>query len=381
MLELCASVKVPDSKSVQKDYNRQATMVENFKEEEEPCEYENDMLPTPGEQSLLPKEDDEVEYGSDMVENVPSSQDVIEPKNGAGANRPPSRREKNKDFKDVEATGKWGRISRKDMIIVVIGFFAVAGGVTAAVVLTTKGAPAPAPRTPAPTPAPTMPPDIAPELQMPVILQAIESSKFLNVSDLSNDLAYYQDSANRALAKNELEKAMFWSIIDDPFQPAPDSPWLIPRFALAAFYYATGGEQWITQSNWLTISSVCDWHGIYCDSFGKMVREVDQSGNNLVGTIPDSLNMLSTLLALTVTQNKLVGTLPWLALGSIPSLSILAANDNQFTGSMSGDIRDNGVLSKFLVSSGIGSQYVIVPAFCKQSHVSHCLYFPLAILL
>lgn len=346
--------QVTDSKAIQKGlYNRHAIMAEVFKEEEEPDEYEHDTLSRPREQSLLPNEDDAVEYGSGTQENVRSSQNDMEPTNGGGVNRPTPRREKNKDFKDVETTGKWGQISRKDMIIVVIVFLAVAGGVTAAVVLGTKGSPAPAPRTPAPTPAPTIPPDIAPELQFPVILQAIESNTFLNVSDLSNDLAYYQDPANRALAKNELEKAMFWSIIDDPFQPTPDSPWLIPRFALAAFYYATGGEQWTTQSNWLTIASVCDWHGIYCDRFRNSVREVDQTGNNLVGTIPDSLNMLSTLLALTVTQNQLVGTVPWLALGSIPSLSILAANDNILTGSMSGDIRANGVLTTLLLQKNL----------------------------
>lgn len=263
--------------------------------------------------------------------------------------RPPPKPEKNEKFKDLEKTGRWGSISRTDKLIVVCVFLAIVGVVIGVVVGTSgsQSSPVPAPKTPAPTPSPTIPPDVAPEDQFPVILEAIKSNPFLNASDLSNDLAFYLDSANRASAKNELEKAMFWSIIDDPFQPSRDSPWLVPRFALAAVYFATGGHNWTSSDKWLTIDPACDWHGIYCDRFGTFVNELDLPANNLAGTIPPAINMLSDLLGVTFSANNLAGTVPWLALGSIPSLSYLSLNNNVLTGELSADVRANGVLCKY----------------------------------
>jgi hypothetical protein len=174
----------------------------------------------------------------------------------------------------------------------------------------------------------------------------LDNHTLVNSASVSRDITYYLTPANRANAQNELEKAMFWSIIDDPLQPDPSNPWLIPRYVLASFYFATGGELWKNSSNWLTISSVCDWHGVYCNRFRDQVNEIDLSSNNLVGTLPDSLNMMTHLVAITLSNNQLTGTVPWLALGSIPRLSYLSLFNNKLTGTLSSDIRANGVFCK-----------------------------------
>lgn len=316
-------------------------MREEFKEEEVPYDYESAQN---DQNSLL--QDDSAPQETNQRGPALLNDDK---------QRPPPKREKNERFQDLEKTGRWGSISRKDKLIVACIVLTIVAAVVATVVVISgsQSSPAPAPRTPSPTPAPTIPPDVPAEVQFPVIMAAIESNPFLNISDLSNDLAFYQDTANRASAKNELEKAMFWSIIDDPLQPSADSPWLVPRFALAAIYFATSGNKWTVSDNWLTIASACEWHGVYCDRFDETVNELDLPGNNLIGSIPPVINMLSNLLGVTFSTNKLAGTVPWLALGSIPSLSYISLNDNQLNGTISGDVRANGVLSSLLLQQNL----------------------------
>jgi hypothetical protein len=76
----------------------------------------------------------------------------------------------------------------------------------------------------------------------------------------------------------------------------------IQRYALAVFYYSTNGEYWSNKAGWLNYGDECDWYTLadvsFCDATGKIV-EVDfydgntENGNNLVGTIPNELAMLS----------------------------------------------------------------------------------------
>ena len=314
-------------------------MRKEFKEEEVPYDYES----TQNDHNSLLQDDPSPQEANQRGPDLPN--DVKQ--------RPPPKREKNERFQDLDNTGRWGSISRKDKGIVAGVFLTIVAAVVAAVVVTSgrNSPPAPAPRTPSPTPAPTIPPDVPADIQFPVIMAAIGSNPYLSISDLSNDLTYYQDSGNRASAKNELEKAMFWSIIDDPLQPSADSPWLVPRFALAAIYFATGGNKWKVSDKWLTIASACEWHGVYCDRFDETVNELDLPGNNVIGSIPPVINMLSNLLGVTFSSNELTGTVPWLALGSIPSLSYLSLNDNQLNGTISGDVRANGVLCEYMLIS------------------------------
>jgi hypothetical protein len=320
-------------------------MREEEKEEERPYET------APEAPSIVPGD---VENGAARLKKTPppppqQQQQRISPAPSGGRAGP--KPEQNADFDDVENTGHWGSISRKDMIIIAVVLLCIIGGVVAAVVvLTTRSnnsntSPALAPKPPDPTPAPTSPPEIDPELQLPVILEAVEANVFGNASLLPNNVTLYNGLANDT-SQLPIVRAMSWSLYDDPLDPAPDNPWLVLRFALATIYYAMGGEQWTNQDNWLSMAPVCDWNGIYCDRFGNIVNEIDLGQNNLIGTIPSELNMLSDLIGLTLTTNKLTGTVPWLALGSLPSLSLLFLDDNQLTGTLSADARANGVLSK-----------------------------------
>jgi hypothetical protein len=76
---------------------------------------------------------------------------------------------------------------------------------------------------------------------------------------------------------------------------------LIQRYALATLYYATGGEQWLDSSEWLTDASECDWYsssdlGSICD-IDENLLELNLRGNSLTGSLPPELNLLSNSLS------------------------------------------------------------------------------------
>ena len=62
-------------------------------------------------------------------------------------------------------------------------------------------------------------------------------------------------------------QAAEWIRNGDPAMPDPclDPDAVIGRFALTAFYYSTGGEQWRNNDGWLTEAPACDWFGVGCD--------------------------------------------------------------------------------------------------------------------
>ena len=45
---------------------------------------------------------------------------------------------------------------------------------------------------------------------------------------------------------------------------AEDGDSLLDRFVMFVFYQSTVGDNWVDNSNWLSVMSVCDWTGITC---------------------------------------------------------------------------------------------------------------------
>jgi hypothetical protein len=75
---------------------------------------------------------------------------------------------------------------------------------------------------------------------------------------------------------------------------------LLQRYVLATLYFSTGGDDWTTAPLWLTNTDECEWFSSeeddeICDANGNYV-EIDLSGNNLQGTVPLELVLLSDTL-------------------------------------------------------------------------------------
>jgi Leucine-rich repeat (LRR) protein len=115
--------------------------------------------------------------------------------------------------------------------------------------------------------------------------------------------------------------AFRWTITDPAFvEYAPTQR--LTRFALATFYYATGGANWINNEGWLTDSNECTWYSAApsgsctVDDFTNL----ELGENSLAGTLPLEVGMLSNLLVLRAEDNaELQGTLP----STIADLSVL----------------------------------------------------------
>jgi hypothetical protein len=155
----------------------------------------------------------------------------------------------------------------------------------------------------------------------------------------------------------------------------------LQRFVLATLFYATGGERWDQAGEWLNYSqSECSWYAhefhSVCDSTGRF-HTLSLPGNSIRGTLPEELELLSTLSIIQLQDNGLSGTLPermwssWGALvflnvynnsleGSIPSevaylanakhLNTLSLRSNRFSGSLPSEL---GLLHvEFLSLSG-----------------------------
>lgn len=79
---------------------------------------------------------------------------------------------------------------------------------------------------------------------------------------------------------------------------------MIQRYVLATFYYSTNGARWTQSDGWLSDEDECTWYSLANKAFcsrGAVARLVfydkdSESGNNLVGSIPAEIALLSSSL-------------------------------------------------------------------------------------
>ncbi|WP_299242517.1 immunoglobulin domain-containing protein [uncultured Aquimarina sp.] len=79
--------------------------------------------------------------------------------------------------------------------------------------------------------------------------------------------------------------------------------------ALIDLYNSTDGANWTNNTNWLTDAPVCDWYGITVEN--DLVISINLAQNNLVGSLPYTINNISNLRALILESNKLYDDEPY----------------------------------------------------------------------
>eukprot|EP00977_Amphora_coffeiformis_P015957 scaffold4825_cov153-Amphora_coffeaeformis.AAC.4 len=105
------------------------------------------------------------------------------------------------------------------------------------------------------------------------------------------------------------------------FPNVPMDEKLIDMYAVATFFFSTGGISWTNNTKWKSSDPVCVWHGISCDELGH-VQAIELSNNTLAGVIPRELGMLAPrqvkqdgawtmgLERLDLSHNRIQGTIP-----------------------------------------------------------------------
>ena len=98
------------------------------------------------------------------------------------------------------------------------------------------------------------------------------------------------------------------------------------RNALTALYNATGGENWLMKSNWLTEAGLAAWYGVDTNEEGR-VTVMDLGQNALHGTLPSDIGSLSKLQKFSIFFNVVTGPTPV----ELAQLSELTELDLSFT--------------------------------------------------
>jgi Leucine-rich repeat (LRR) protein len=115
-------------------------------------------------------------------------------------------------------------------------------------------------------------------------------------------------------------RALNWLANIDPAKldfEDTDLDQLLQRYVLTVIYFATGGENWEYQYNFLSGDNVCDWNmEIEKEVWGASCFDHEHVGNlylednNLEGTIPKDIGLIPKLEYLGLKGNSLSGGLP-----------------------------------------------------------------------
>eukprot|EP00980_Cylindrotheca_fusiformis_P003871 scaffold858_cov123-Cylindrotheca_fusiformis.AAC.47 len=133
--------------------------------------------------------------------------------------------------------------------------------------------------------------------------------------------------------------AFSWLAETDTWEPDedvmnPDALWA-ERYAMATLYFAAGGNGWTKNDSWLSEDGVCewfmrDWDLPHCNRDNEMTR-LELWQDNLSGSIPSELGILTQLTYLSLRDNNLGGTIPS-ELGLLTNLVYLNFHVNSLSG-------------------------------------------------
>jgi hypothetical protein len=120
--------------------------------------------------------------------------------------------------------------------------------------------------------------------------------------------------------------------------------------ALVDLYISTNGPDWLVKTNWLSDMPVSTWHGVSLDN-GR-VYSISLYGNNLTGTLPESIGDLDYMRWIEIANNNIGGELP-ASIGQLSNLESLSLHDNEFSGSLPASMSGMHSLKDLLASSNL----------------------------
>ena len=209
-----------------------------------------------------------------------------------------------------------------------------------------------------PTPGTVRPTDAAPS-KSPFPCGLSPSERIAGMlAVLDSVVIHPHDLRNASTAQGQ---ATHWILYDDDLLVCPlsDRAHLIQRWVLAVLYFSTNGNDWYqcaspqtdagrTGKNtkacgtvnpffgaapFLSNVSECTWAGIGCTTSTGLVNDIELANNNLVGTIPTELGLLTELKVWAMERGGLRGTIPS-QVGTLQQLTLLSLDVNSLTGTL-----------------------------------------------
>ena len=104
------------------------------------------------------------------------------------------------------------------------------------------------------------------------------------------------------------------------------------KYIFNMFYFSTSGHEWFDSSGWLSTEHQCTWRGIFCNDEG-VIESLEMESNNLSGSIPTELGLLTELLTLYLYDNTLTDSVPT-ELGLLTELSVMYLYKNNLNGTI-----------------------------------------------
>ena len=138
-------------------------------------------------------------------------------------------------------------------------------------------------------------------------------------------------------SSRSLASATEWQQADERFGNYSDQR-NQQRLVLATFYFATGGILWTNNTGWLSYAiDECEWYSRspldqVCNDDGFYLH-LNLDNNNLDGTLPTEMFLLSNLTLLNLSNNSLSNTIPS-SLQNLTSLTYINLAYNALNGSI-----------------------------------------------
>ncbi len=147
------------------------------------------------------------------------------------------------------------------------------------------------------------------------------------------------------------------------------------RAALVSFYHGTNGSKWYSSQNWLEGDPCEDeWKGIFCNDAKNKVTGISLIQNNLSGSLPKEIGILSNLTLLQLTGNRIGGIIPK-EIGRLGSLKIIDLVFNRLIGSIPDELWRLPALSEvYLGGNGLSGSipYEIIYTLDKLGLTYNC---------
>lgn len=131
----------------------------------------------------------------------------------------------------------------------------------------------------------------------------------------------------------------FISVVDQAATERPDYA------ALKALFYATGGNNWLSSTNWLTSEPFENWYGLRTNDDGRVIH-MDLEFNNLIGSLPEEFGDIDQLENLLLRLNEISGELP-ASFWTLSNLRQFILTDNQFSGEIPPEVEGLTNISGF----------------------------------